>query len=135
MAAEEASFNTSIDSTSFILKVFSCSWARGTPSTTYKGEVPAVIVPVPRTLICKEEPGAPVDCETCTPGILPTIASAIEVTGCPFKSLARILAIAVVTSRFFCTPYPTTTTSSNNSLSSFIIILSSPLPFAFSSTV
>ena len=81
MAADEASFNTSMLSTSFILKVFNCSFAKGTPSTTYNGEVPAVMVPVPRTLICREEPGAPVPCETCTPGILPAIASAMELTG------------------------------------------------------
>lgn len=80
------------------------SLASGTPSTTYKGLVPAVMVPVPRTFICRLEPGSPEFCDTYTPGILPTIASAIDETGLSCRSLLFKLAIAVVTSLFFIVP-------------------------------
>ena len=45
MAAEAASFNTVIDTTSLILK-----GAPGTPSTTYKGDSP-LGEPIPRIVI------------------------------------------------------------------------------------
>ena len=84
MAAAEASFKTSIDSMSFILMElkgdtfcpvpFPASPDMGKPSTTYNGSVPAVILPLPLTLIDNPPPGIPFGCETCTPVILPTSA-------------------------------------------------------------
>ena len=53
----------------------------GKPSTTIKGLLPAVKVPMPRTLMTGLPPGAPEGSDTCTPAIFPESADAKLVDG------------------------------------------------------
>ena len=55
MAAEEASFNTSIDSISFGFS--NSKFDITTPSTTYSGEADALIVEIPRMMTRDSPPG------------------------------------------------------------------------------
>ena len=57
-AVEAASFNTVIDSISFVL-IEDKSPSNGTPSTTYNGSVPALIEPTPRIRTLADSPGWP----------------------------------------------------------------------------
>ena len=61
-----------------------------TPSTIYKGELSCVMEPPPLTLILTSASGEPSAVVTCTPANLPANASAAELTGTSFRSLALI---------------------------------------------
>ena len=102
MAADAASFKTSIDSISagFISSMDS----KGTPSTMYRGFAPPSNVDVPRIRISAASPGAPDPVVICTPAVCPCNASAIEIAfRCSIVS-DDMEAMAPVTSRFFIAP-------------------------------
>ena len=62
MAVEAASFRISIDSIELGLMLLMVEPSdKGKPSTTIKGLLPAVNVPIPRTLIWGALPGVPDD--------------------------------------------------------------------------
>ena len=73
MAVVEASFNIEIDSTSSGL-IFAIPESYGTPSTTYKALLLALIEPNPLTLIIGLAPGDPEPNVDWTPGAEPTNA-------------------------------------------------------------
>src|SRR4051794_6980059 len=100
--------------------------SNGTPSTTYKGEFPAVMEPVPRIFKDIPPPGAPDVCCTWTPATWPASASLKETTALSCNCFAPTDATEPVTSLFVCVPYPTTTTSFKEELplsSSRLIVL------------
>ncbi|MNQ92448.1 hypothetical protein D3C85_1078760 [compost metagenome] len=100
MAADAASFNTVMFSTSF---GFTLSILPGTPSIITSGLlVPMVVIP----LINMVEllPGAPLVLVADKPGTLPCKASDICRVCLPPTSLALILVIEPVKSFFFCVP-------------------------------
>ncbi len=66
------------------------------------------------------DPGDPSAEVTCTPGNLPTKASATEAVGTLANSEPLILEMAPVRFPRFCVPYPMTTTSFNSLFDSFI---------------
>jgi hypothetical protein len=110
MAAEAASFNTSILSIS--LGFIEFKELKGTPSTTYNGSLEEFIDPTPLMRIETLPPGCPLFCVTCTPANRPCKAWSNPVTGVPAYSLELTEETAPAMFAFFCVPYPITTTSS-----------------------
>ena len=106
----------------------------GKPSTTYNGSLLPWIELVPRIRTLIAAPGAPVFCNTCTPGALPDNACKTFVAGNALRSLDFTCATAPVRSRFLTVPYPITTTSliSLKSSTSFMLIVT-VFPTIFSS--
>ena len=110
MAADAASFNTSIDSISFwlivanglVLFAFVASsplpkpawlspFENGIPSTTYKGSPLLDIELVPLTRILTAPPSEPFACCTCNPGALPCNAASKLGAGVLVKTFESIL--------------------------------------------
>ena len=85
-ALAAASFNTVIDSTSCWLIILR-SPSKGTPSTTIKGLLDALIEPRPRTRILVPLPGCPDSVEICTPATAPSNALVTSDT-CIFSILS-----------------------------------------------
>ena len=74
------------------------------PSNMISGLLSCVIEPPPRTKILISASGEPSTAVTCTPGSLPTMASAAEVV-CTFSNiLPDTLAIEPVRLPLFCVP-------------------------------
>ena len=106
IAAEDASFSTSIDSISFGLNVNngfvgaplldSFVVTNGIPSNTYKGSLPALILAAPRTLIDIPPSTLPLVCVICTPANFPTKAFWTVATGICSMSLEVTFATASV---------------------------------------
>src|SRR5258706_516115 len=85
MEVEAASFNTLMDSMSWIDKVDKAlsTWI---PSTTYRGELSCVIEPPPLTRMRTCALGEPSEPVTCTPASLPARDSSAEFRGMSFRS-------------------------------------------------
>ena len=74
MALAAASFRTDIDSTSLGL-ISEMDPSYGMPSTMYRGELLALIEPMPlMRIVASPDAGSPEDDMTCTPGAVPAKA-------------------------------------------------------------
>ena len=109
---EDASFNTEVDSMSFGLILFKLP-EYGTPSTTIRGELLALIDPKPLILIVGLEPGTALDWTILRPETRPSkLFAAFEEVEFSICS-AAITLTEPVSEAFDCVPYATTTTSSS----------------------
>ena len=96
IAAEDASFNTSKEATSFISRFPKKSLSTGKPSTTIKGAELPFKEPTPLTLIVGADPASPSVAAILTPAIWPTRASSTLATAIWSKSSFTTLATAPV---------------------------------------
>src|SRR5690606_7325746 len=102
IAADDASFSTSIDSTSFILTLFML--APGNPSITTRGSLLAEMDPAPLTRMIGGAPGLLLVLDMFTPARRPARSNSGRPTGTWSKILYSTLAIGPVTELFFWVP-------------------------------
>ena len=113
-AADAASFNTVIDSISWLLIVLR-SPSNGAPSRITNGAFPALIEPIPLILTDGDDcPGWPLLLKICIRVVLPTSASIGFETCNLLISSAFTTEAEPVNADFFCVPKATTITSSRS---------------------
>ncbi len=112
-ALDAASFKTVVLSISAVF-IEDISPSKGTPSTTYKGELPAAIDPTPLIRTVDVVPGCPFVLVTCTPATWPDNALVTLATCLLEIASLSITEAEPVNEDLFAVPYATTITSSSN---------------------
>src|SRR5690606_36147442 len=129
MEAEAASFKTSMEAMSLGLMEAKAFWepcpdrpteATCTPSTIYKGSVPAFMEPTPLICTLSLPPGCPELEVTCTPATLPCMARSKDWMGRSSNISPFTEAMAPVTSLRVWSPYAVITYSVSEVISGSI---------------